>query len=223
MGAVTDDRSGEGMTPRARKERLAWPDLARGACMVLVVLLHSDHALRHIGENDEHLHLLNELLVPLCQPLFFLISGMLGAGILSRGVSGVLVHRVGRYAWLYILWWALARYIHTSLDPYGPFGMDDFFMTPASLGELFRTSHDDHWFFYALAVVFGLALLLSRCRTGCMRRSPCWSRCPACSSSAPAPATRCWIGSGTILSSPLVPDGRYCSGRGRHGSGNGPY
>ena len=85
MGAVTDDRSGEGMTPRARKERLAWPDLARGACMVLVVLLHSDHAVRHIGENDEHLHLLNELLVPLRQPLFFLISGMLGAGILSRG------------------------------------------------------------------------------------------------------------------------------------------
>jgi uncharacterized membrane protein YcfT len=162
MGAVTDDRAGEGMAPRVRKERLAWPDLARGACMMLVVLLHSDHALRHIGENDEHLHLLNELLVPLRQPLFFLISGMLGAGILSRGVSGVLVHRVGRYAWLYILWWALARYIHTSLDPYGPFGMDDFFMTPASLGELFRTSHDDHWFFYALAIFFGLALLLSR-------------------------------------------------------------
>ena len=147
---------------RPIKERLAWPDLARGACMVLVVLLHADHALRHIGQNDEHLYLLNELLVPLRQPLFFLISGMLGAGILARGARGVLVHRVGRYLWLYVFWWALARYIHTSLDPYGPFGMDDFFRTPASLGELFRTSHDDHWFFYALGAFFGLALLLSR-------------------------------------------------------------
>ena len=147
---------------RPIKERLAWPDLARGACMVLVVLLHADHALRHIDQNDEHLYLLNELLVPLRQPLFFLISGMLGAGVLARGARGVLVHRVGRYLWLYVFWWALARYIHTSLDPYGPFGMDDFFRTPASLGELFRTSHDDHWFFYALGAFFGLALLLSR-------------------------------------------------------------
>jgi uncharacterized membrane protein YcfT len=130
--------------------------------MVLVVLLHTDHALRHIGESDELLHLFNELLVPVRQPLFFMVSGMLGAGILSRGAQGVLVHRVGRYFWLYIFWWALARFIHTSLDPYGPAGMEDFFLTPASLGELLRTAHDDHWFFYALGVFFGLALLLSR-------------------------------------------------------------
>jgi len=145
-----------------RKERLAWPDLARGGCMVLVVLLHADHALAHINESNYWLRQANELLVPLRQPLFFLVSGMLGAGILSRGARGVLVHRVGRYAWLYVMWWALARFIHTSLDPYGPFGMDEFFGTPASLGELLKTAHDDHWFFYALGVFFALAVLLSR-------------------------------------------------------------
>src|SRR3954452_848099 len=120
MGGATGIETDQAPRPKLPKERLAWPDLARGACMVLVVLLHTDHALRHIGESDELLHLFDELLVPLRQPLFFMVSGMLGAGILSRGAQGVLVHRVGRYFWLYIFWWALARYIHTSLDPYGP-------------------------------------------------------------------------------------------------------
>ena len=106
--------------PGPDKERLAWPDLARGACMVLVVLLHADHALRHIGQNDEHLHLLNELLVPLRQPLFFLISGMLGAGILARGAPGVLVHRVGRYLWLYVLLVGAGALHPTSARPLRP-------------------------------------------------------------------------------------------------------
>jgi uncharacterized membrane protein YcfT len=131
--------------------------------MVLVVLLHTDHALAHIAESNVMLHLLNELLVPLRQPLFFLISGMLGAGILGRGMQGVLVHRVGRYFYLYILWWLLGRGIHTRLlDRFGPAGMEDFFMTPESFGELLIVAHDDHWFFYALGAFFLLALVLSR-------------------------------------------------------------
>ncbi|MFC7477656.1 acyltransferase family protein [Dankookia sp. GCM10030260] len=156
------DPVGQGGAPRRAKERLAWPDLARGACMVLVVLLHSDHALRHVGQNDEHLHLLNELLVPLRQPLFFLISGMLGAGVLGRGAQGVLVHRVGRYLWLFLLWWVLGRFLQLRLDPYGPFGMEPIFTSPPDLARLFATGQDDHWFFYALAAFFGLALVLSR-------------------------------------------------------------
>ena len=162
MRAVTGHQAAGGGAPRIRKERLAWPDLARGVCMVLVVLLHVDHALRHVGQNDEHLHLLNELLVPLRQPLFFLISGVLGAGVLSRGVRGVLVHRVGRYLWLLLLWWALGRFLQLRLDAFGPFGMEPIFTSPANLARLFATAQDDHWFFYALAAFFGLALVLSR-------------------------------------------------------------
>ena len=156
-------RQGAGAGAEAPRGRQDWPDLARGACMVLVVLLHTDCALWHIGETDDVLHILNNLLVPLRQPLFFLVSGMLGAGILGRGGRGVLVHRIGRYLYLYVLWWLLARGIHTRLlDPHGPAGMEEFFLTPSGIGELFRTARDDSWFFYALAVFFGLALLLSR-------------------------------------------------------------
>ncbi len=162
MGGAKGVETGAAARPEPRKDRLAWPDLARGGCMVLVVLLHADHALRHIGQNDPTLHLLNELLVPLRQPLFFLISGMLGAGILGRGAPGVLVHRVGRYAWLLLLWWVLGRFLQSQLDPFGPFGMEAIFTSPPTLGRLLATAQDDHWFFYALAVFFGLALLLSR-------------------------------------------------------------
>ncbi|WP_431269188.1 hypothetical protein [Dankookia sp. P2] len=74
----------------------------------------------------------------------------------------MLVHRVGRYLWLLVLWWALGRFLQLRLDPFGPFGMEPIFTSPPSLARLFVTAQDDHWFFYALAVFFGLALLLSR-------------------------------------------------------------
>src|SRR3954471_9658796 len=137
MSVALEIEAGAAMRPQLLKQRLAWPDLARGLCMVLVVLLHSDHALRHIDESDEHLHLLNELLVPLRQPLFFLISGVLGAGVLSRGARGVLVHRVGRYLWLLVLWWALGRFLQLRLDAFGPLGMEPIFTSPSSLARLF--------------------------------------------------------------------------------------
>ncbi|TDH61705.1 hypothetical protein E2C06_15390 [Dankookia rubra] len=221
MGAEKGEQAGGGAAPRVRKERLAWPDLARGACMVLVVLLHIDHALRHIGQNDEYLHLLNELLVPLRQPLFFLISGVLGAGILSRGARGVLVHRVGRYLWLLVLWWALGRFLQLRLDAFGPPGMEPIFTSPPNLARLFATAQDDHWFFYALATFFGLAVVLSRL--------PGWLHAAVALLLA-VPGLLDWGGpaasppstsSGTTRSSPWERGARLGFGRWRRGSAPG--
>jgi len=147
-----------------RAERPAWPDVARGGCMLLVVLLHTDHALGHGGEADAVLHQINRMLVPLRQPMFFLIAGVLGAGVLRRGAAGVLLHRVARYAWLFVLWWGLGRLFQSGLlGGAGPVGIEQaFFQSPETLGALLLSGQDDHWFFYALAVFFGLALLLGR-------------------------------------------------------------
>lgn len=141
----------------------AWPDIARGACMLLVVLLHTERALAHVGQSDGVLHLLNQLLVPLRQPMFFLVSGLLGAGVLGRGAAPVLRDRVGRYLYLYVLWWGLAVLFHTwLLAGRGPSGMEDFFLQPAGLPELLTAGQQGEWFFYALAVFFGLSLVLAR-------------------------------------------------------------
>src|SRR3954447_5258074 len=154
---MTTDRGGE------MGARLLWPDLARGGCILLVVLLHADFGLAHIGENDPWLHLLNRLLVPLRLPVFFLVSGMLGASILSRPARMALVHRIGRYFYLYALWWLLQRGFETRLVAgLGPPEMQEFFVTPDNLWQLLTEAEDDHWFFYALAVFFGLALASRR-------------------------------------------------------------
>ena len=122
--------------------------------------------------------------MPLRLPVFFLVSGMLGASILARPAQMALVHRVGRYGYLFVVWWLLQRGFETRLvSGLGPPEMQEFFATPDSLWHLLTEDEDDHWFFYALAVFFGLALASRRCsqpsawrwRWAWRCRRPAWS------------------------------------------------
>jgi hypothetical protein len=63
----------------------------------------------------------------------------------------VLVHRVGRYLWLLVPWWALGRFLQLRLDP---FGMEPIFTSPPNLSRLLATAQDDQWFFHALAAFY---------------------------------------------------------------------
>jgi uncharacterized membrane protein YcfT len=84
--------------------RVAWLDMARGLCMVLVVLLHADIASGRPHEQSAVACLINMALVPLRLPLFFLVSGLLAARLLSRSPREVLVRRVLFCLYLYVLW-----------------------------------------------------------------------------------------------------------------------
>ncbi len=144
-----------------RTARLAWLDVARGASMVLVVELHADYALGRVGGSDAWLHLANQLLVALRLPLFFLVSGLLGAGMVAGPLRDLLRRRVLLYLWLLVLWWWLQTWFEVGPGAgLGPAAMLDFFRPADSLAEVFLVGQDDRWFLLALALFFMMARLL---------------------------------------------------------------
>jgi uncharacterized membrane protein YcfT len=150
-----------GQAEAAPATRLVWLDLARGASMVLVVALHADYALGRIHDNDAQLHVVNLLLVAMRLPLFFFVSGLLGARLVAGPLAGLLRRRVLLYLWLLVLWWLLQRGFEAGpAAGLGPAGMVAFFSAPPRLAEVFLVGQDDRWFLYALTLFFGLAWLL---------------------------------------------------------------
>lgn len=88
--------------------RVGWPDVAKGLCIILVVLWHvvTKHAIDvpGAGPATEAWATLNAQLLPLRMPLFFLISGMF-AGRAIRAVDGASWrHRAGRLLSVYVIW-----------------------------------------------------------------------------------------------------------------------
>lgn len=145
-------------------ERADWLDVARGATITLVVLLHADLMLMMVGEWSVLLHLVALALFPLRMPLFFLVAGVLAAGMLARPPGRVLRERVAHYLWVWAVWTTLG------------YGLVNGLLLPAlglgTLGGMFAPRVDplEHllsstswaWFLYALALFFAAALALRR-------------------------------------------------------------
>lgn len=148
-------------TAGAAGKRIAWLDIARGLCMVLVVLLHADFALGRIEEHPQGLYLLNLALVPLRLPLFFLVSGMLAAGMLRRPAREVLHRRVLHYFYLYCLWWVLQHGFHAGLAGLTPPALMESFESPGGIAGLLTAAVTKLWFLLALALFYLAALGLA--------------------------------------------------------------
>ncbi|GAB7190182.1 hypothetical protein NUM3379_08880 [Kineococcus sp. NUM-3379] len=100
--------------------RLLWADAARGACAVLVVLLHVttvhvavlvDGPWPEAAGAHRAWVAASRLLQPVRMPLFFAVAGWLAVGALRRPRRAVLVSRAGTCAYLYGVWlllWLLA-------------------------------------------------------------------------------------------------------------------
>ncbi len=140
---------------RLDQGRLAWPDVAKGACIVLVVAHHAiaKHYLPLVPERLTDLAdawvVTTYALKPVRMPLFFVIAGMFSAGALSRPWPAS-SRRLATLAWLYAAWlFALAGY----------FAVEQRLETNRSrdLGELVADllwPSTSLWFLWALAVYF---------------------------------------------------------------------
>lgn len=142
--------------------RIRWMDVAKGVCILLVVLHHtegkhlravlSDHPTLLAAWQD-----LDAVFVPMRMPLFFLISGMLAAGAVARPWGAVLGRRVISPYWVYTVWLSLhvAAFVFVDRLPLRHV------KSVTELGSELLFAATGLWYLYALVAYFVVAKLLS--------------------------------------------------------------
>jgi len=142
--------------------RLVWADIAKGMCIVLVVLHHltgKHYAMvvpQQMGPVAETWLWLVAALKPLRMPLFFVVSGLFAAAAIQRPWRGVLARRVLSPYYLYAVWLGIHAVIFSVAQTLPMNRTQD-------LGELVADllfASTGLWYLYALALYFLLAKAL---------------------------------------------------------------
>ncbi|WP_192796258.1 acyltransferase family protein [Corynebacterium megadyptis] len=148
---VEPDATGHG-TPHMHertvvKERLKWPDAAKGLSIVGVALLHV--CLEVPYGMDTWLAELNHLLDPLRMPLFFLVSGYFSAKVLRFSLREVFTKRIWFFFLPYLVWMPIYLFI----KEYEMVRFADFEHRGAGwVFESVLRGEGMYWFLYCLAV-----------------------------------------------------------------------
>ena len=150
--------------PRAREP---WADVAKGACIMLVVLWHV--ITKNFLQVDWHLPvplpgawgLLGEQLLPLRMPLFFAISGMFAVGAVGRSWRVIGRSKVAKFGYLYAVW----LLIHTLVLALVPDFDTARAAGPLQLLEQLTITPSNLWYLLALAVYFTVAKAVRRLPT----------------------------------------------------------
>lgn len=151
-------REGSGLL----ESRELWPDIAKGVCIILVVLWHV--VVKHFQQVDWDTDLpvsafwgqLGEALLPLRMPLFFAVSGMFAASALARPLRVLVRTRIAKFAYLYVVW----VLIHTVIMWFTPHVGTAHATNLWQLLEYFTIDPTNLWYLYALAVYFTIARLV---------------------------------------------------------------
>ena len=85
-----------------QKQRMAWPDIAKGISILGVVTLHATMAVPEGA--DTTLAKINTLLDPLRMPLFFLVSGLFSTKVLNFTFSQLFARRLWFFLVPYLVW-----------------------------------------------------------------------------------------------------------------------
>ena len=144
------------------RRRELWPDVAKGVCIVLVVLWHV--VTKHFQQVEWDTGLpvsgfwgrVGELLLPLRMPLFFTISGMFAVTAVARPLSMLIRTRIAKFVYLYIVW----LLIHTAIMSFTPHFDTARAQGPWQLIEYATINPTNLWYLYALAVYFTIARLV---------------------------------------------------------------
>jgi len=143
--------------------RLQWPDVAKGVCILLVVLHHvtgKQYGMvvpGGLGVAEDAWLWITAALKPIRMPLFFAVSGFFAASSIDRPWSAVGKRIINPY-YLYVVWVLVFAWIYSverTLPANRTEGPLDF------LTELVWAA-TSMWFLFALAVYFALAKALRR-------------------------------------------------------------
>ncbi len=152
------------MSPAAAartRVRVLWPDLARGLCILLVVLHHTTtkHYVELVPPQVDWIAAgwveVSQFLKPIRMPLFFVVSGLFASSALLRPWRQVARRAVAPY-YLYVVWLLVLGAVFT-VERTLPMNRTQ------DLGELAADlvlASTGLWFLYALAIYFVLAKLL---------------------------------------------------------------
>ncbi|SKC60856.1 acyltransferase family protein [Okibacterium fritillariae] len=145
--AVTTTSRAKPGPSAATDPREPWIDTAKGIAMVLVVLHHTWLFLGAKGWSVEWWDVADDALTTLRMPLFFVVSGMLAANIVTKTLRELFVGKMALLLYLYLLW-SLARSIWFSFVewPFSAFSPVGNFV----LALVWPTN--GLWYLYALAV-----------------------------------------------------------------------
>jgi uncharacterized membrane protein YcfT len=147
--------------PAPAKRRLDWADVAKGTCIVLVVLWHV--IMKNYLQITWHVSTpfpgawgsIGEVLLPLRMPLFFAISGFFAAGAVGRPWRVLGRSKVAKFLYLYVLWLC----IHTALLSFVPDFGTETARSVLQFVEQLTITPSNLWYLQALALYFVVAKL----------------------------------------------------------------
>lgn len=136
--------------------RVAWVDVAKGICIVLVVLMHATFGVEKALGEPTPLHAFIEWARPFRMPDFFLISGLFLAARIDRPWSRYLDTKVLYFGYFYVLWLTI-QFAVKSPAMIADNGLG---ATLSSYSTAFVQPWGTLWFIYLLAIFFVAAKLL---------------------------------------------------------------
>ncbi|MCH9765195.1 MAG: acyltransferase family protein [Alphaproteobacteria bacterium] len=141
----------------ATASRVDWVDIAKGVCIILVVMLHATQGVEKAMGEASLFGAVIDWAKPFRMPDFFLISGLFLARRIDRPWRSYLDTKVLHFAYFYILW------VNIQIGIKAPHFIGELGL--AGFAKLYLTSYvipvSSLWFIYLLAVYFVAAKLLS--------------------------------------------------------------
>ncbi len=134
--------------------RVDWVDIAKGFCIVMVVMMHSTLGVEKAAGADGWLHPFVEFARPFRMPDFFLIAGLFLSRRIDRPWGEYLDRKVLHFAYFYVLWMGIQVVLKTGLAGDGVEAMPRDFLL--GLVQPYGTL----WFIYLLPVFFVATKLL---------------------------------------------------------------
>ena len=136
--------------------RLDWVDVAKGVCIILVVLMHATLGVEKATGQSLSLNHFVDWARPFRMPDFFLISGLFLAARIDRPWRSYLDTKVVHFAYFYVLWLT----IQFALKAPGMVAEHGAVATFEDYVVSFFVPFGTLWFIYLLAVFFVVSKLL---------------------------------------------------------------
>lgn len=145
------------MRPLTDMTRIDWVDIAKGFCILLVVMMHATLGVEKATGAPTVLNGFIEWAKPFRMPDFFLISGLFLASRIDRPWRGYLDTKVAYFAYFYVIWLT----IQFAMKAPGMIGADGVEATLIAYLTGLVQPWGTLWFIYMLAVFFVTAKLLN--------------------------------------------------------------